>query len=177
MLPSLHTPSDLSRLKKKATIQFKREVRRFSKLRKHGYSISEALDGPSYSVGKKISPEFQSVPFLSESLSGSASSESKSTPEQNTSWAVIVLGYVPLLSNIAQVFEYCVKGLGRDKVILIANFQEQYECLIEAARTGYPVFSDQFTNAENKQKQAERLVSLQFFNLLSIYRIYISQVY
>jgi hypothetical protein len=58
---------------------------------------------------------------------------------------------------LEKVFDCCVEQLGRDHVILIANVEEIRQKHRRAALTGVPTFSDQFSNAENKRKNAERL--------------------
>ena len=144
---------DAPRLLARREGRFQRRARQFQALLRAGYTTGEALRGPSFRVGRNVAPDCVhfAVPPTRRPDAATA------PPPTPCLWAVIVLGYDKLLPNIAPVFEFCVRRLGRSRVILLANVEEQHQTLMEAARTGYPVFSDSFSNEENKSKKQAQL--------------------
>lgn len=81
-----------------------------------------------------------------------------------SSWAVIVAGgegFQYGIYNLEDVFELCVRQLGRDRVILVAAIEEILTKRRRAAETGFPVFSPTLSLEQNKRKNREKLAEFE----------------
>ena len=63
--------------------------------------------------------------------------------------------------NLEDVFELCVRQLGRDNVILVAPIEEILAQRRRAAETGLPVFSPNLSPEENRRKNREKLAEFE----------------
>ncbi len=104
-------------------------------------------------------------PSVNLELKSLQSAESQTEEEEDgESWAVIVAGDEADrydFFNVEVVFEMCVRQLGRDKVIFIANLDEIHQKRRAAAATGVPVFSPRLSSAENLRQNQLRLANFE----------------
>ena len=136
---------------------------------------SMGADSPALSRSRAPSLSLPSTPTKQGGSGGSSSKQGgpaydagvKARPSPNkvgSSWAVIVAGgegFQYGIYNLEDVFELCVRQLGRDRVILVAAIEEILTKRRRAAETGFPLFSPTLSLEQNKQKNREKLAEFE----------------